>query len=449
MQRETCGGNGIFELLAALTNRTETTSNFTSCLWRGSTRSLINVQPGIHYLETINRLTASLSLREVHLSRWWLITVAGVLLLILAIMAGLHWREITLVGHDLQIASKAFGDGRMEDATLAVDRSLRLLPNSAEAHYLKARIAWAQNDLFTAEQELARARAIGYEWAPFVRLSGLLLARAKKTSEAETLLRQALVSSSDPDPEVKNALTRLYLETFQLGEAAALLDQWMHELPHDARPYLLRVEIDKRSQAQPEVIIARYRAALDRDPSLHQARFGLAGQLRLMNRYVEAAVEYNAYLSVKPDDPLGLSGAGQNALELGDLGEAIRLLDRALSFAAHDPEILAARATIELRQSRWEAALDYINQAVAADPFDHGNRYQRMLIFSRLGKKDEAVLERQAVDKLKTEQARFSQIRSDLLRNPLDPKLRSEAGAGLWNMVTRMRQSSGRIWSFV
>ena len=233
-------------------------------------------------------------------------------------------------------------------------------------------------------------------------------------SEAEPLLRRALDSSPNPDPDVAEALTRLYLGTFRLGEAAAVLDRWHREVPDDARPYLLQTEIDTRSHVDPDVIIGRYRDALERDPSLDQARFGLAEQLRGNHRHAEAATEYAAYLARKPRDPLGYLGAGETALEIGDLAEATRLLEQALTLAPRNPEVLTARATLELHEGHLEAALRYFDQAIKSDPFDQWTRYQRMLVLTRLGKKAEA--ERRARGRRAT-QGRPGAIRPDQPRS--------------------------------
>jgi tetratricopeptide (TPR) repeat protein len=368
---------------------------------------------------------------QVHSTRRRPMIIATILLLGCASATGLWLCRDILLGPEPRIVRRALAQGRLDQAAQAVQRWLRSSPDSAEAHYFKARIAWAQNDLAATDQGLARAHALGYDPAPLARLRGLLLVRANQMSEAEPLLRQAWDGAHQPDPEVAEALTRLYLGAFRLGEAAAVIDRWMRGSPDDGRPYLLQTEIDKRSNAEPTVIIGHYRAALERDPSLDQARFGLARQLRLNHRNAEAATEYTAYLCRKPGDPSGYASAGQNALEMGDLVEAARLLERALVLAPHDSEVLAGRATLELRQGHLDAALDYFNQAVKADPFDHWNRYQRMLILARLGKRAEAEAERQAVERLKNDQARFGQISRDLLRNPLDPQLRGEAARWL------------------
>jgi tetratricopeptide (TPR) repeat protein len=272
---------------------------------------------------------------------------------------------------------------------------------------------------------------MGHPRESLARLRGLALARTNQTSQAEPLLRQAFDESRTVDPEVAEALARIYLGTFRLTAAGSVLDRWIREAAGDARPYLLRTEIDSRREVVPGILIAGYRAALQRDPGLDPARLGLADQLRAAHRNAEASVEYTAYLRHNPEDPIGYLGAGQNALELVNVAEAVRLLDRALALAPRDAVALAARATIELNQGRYQAALDYPDGAVQSDPFDAANRYQRMLILLRLGRKAEADVERQAVERIRRDQAEFGRISRDLHRSPEDPTLRSAAARWL------------------
>ena len=116
---------------------------------------------------------------------------------------------------------------------------------------------------------------------------------------------------------------------------------------------------------------------------------------------------------------------------MGDEVAARSLLDKALALAPVDSEVLAAQATLELRGGQLEKALHFFDKSIKADPFDHWNHYQRMLILARQGKKAEAEEERQTVERLKREHARFGEISDGLLRNPLDLHLRSEAARWL------------------
>ena len=197
------------------------------------------------------------------------------------------------------------------------------------------------------------------------------------------------------------ALVRIYLGSFRLADAGTVLDRWAHDVPRDARPYLLRTEVQMRTGEAADVVIGSYREALVRDPELDQARLGLADMLRAIHRNAEAAEEYARYMARKPDDPLGYLGAGQNALEAGDLAEATRRLDQALALAPRDTTVLGARAAVDVRARRFGSALEYIDRAVKVDPFDRANRYQRMLVLTQLGKKADADAERQALDRIR------------------------------------------------
>ena len=270
-------------------------------------------------------------------------------------------------------------------------------------------------------------------WEPLDRLGGLLLARTNQTSKAEPFLRRAFDERVGPDPEVALALVRIYLGSFRLADAGTVLDRWARDVPGDARPYLLRTEVQMRTGEAAEVVIGSYREALVRDPELDQARLGLADMLRAVHRNAEAAEEYARYMARKPDDPLGYLGAGQNALETGDEAEAIRRLDRALALAPRDTTVLGARAAVDVRARRFRSALEYIDRAVKVDPFDRANRYQRMLVLTQLGKKADADAEHQALDRIRKDRAEFDRISRELVKSPLDPKLR--AAAAQWLMT--------------
>jgi predicted Zn-dependent protease len=205
----------------------------------------------------------------------------------------------------------------------------------------------------------------------------------------------------------------------------------MQEWPGDARPYFLRTEIDTRTAVPTEIIIARYRAALERDPNHDQARLRLADALRSGHRSDEAKVEYSLYIKRRPEDPLGYYGAGQNALQLGNLNEAASYLDQALSLNQADPVVMGARATVDIRRGCLNSALALLDQAVKLDPFDSTNRYQRMLVLFRQGKRGAAESEQVQIEQIHKDEKEFSEISLLLRGSPLDAKLRSRAAQWL------------------
>lgn len=345
--------------------------------------------------------------------------------LVALILAGAATVALRLHDRDAKTVRRALAEGRLDEASAALDRWLHSDPRSAEAYFLRARIAWERDDLAAVHHDLERARVLGYPARDMAGLLGLLLARTNQLSQAEPYLRTAFEGSRRTDPRVADALARIYLGTFRLKEAEAVLDRWSLEVPADARPYLLRTEVDRRLSHSLDTLIADYREALRRDPGLDRARLGLAEMLRGAHRNVEAAEEYNAYLARKSDDPLAYLGAGQNAIEMGELDRAVGWLDRSLELAPRNPVTLAARASVEVRRNGFEAALRFLDRAVEADPFDQTNRYQRMLVLAKLGHRDQAESERRAVERIRADQKEFQRISDALLDSPVDPELRS------------------------
>ena len=93
---------------------------------------------------------------------------------------------------------------------------------------------------------------------------------------------------------------------------------------------------------------------------------------------------------------------------------------------------LGARASVEIRRNRYEAALSYLDRAMLADPFDYVNRSQRMWILARLGRISKASAERQAVERIRSDQEEFARIHREAFRDsPGDLKLRGEAARWL------------------
>ncbi|WP_168221906.1 tetratricopeptide repeat protein [Aquisphaera giovannonii] len=332
---------------------------------------------------------------------------------------------------EARAARLALEGGRLDEASAHLGRWLADQPKSAEAHAVKARLAWARGDYAAALEAMNGARALGHPDDGLVEIRGLLLAKANRPAEAEPLLSKAAASAPRIHPDVADALARIYLGEFRAGRAAEVIGRWMREWPDDARPYYFQTEIDHRNRAGGDVVIGHCRDALARDPGHLPARLRLADYLRLAHRSREAADEYAAYLRQKPDDALALLGAGLNALDLGDPAAATGFLDRALAVAPDDAVALGARASVEVLRHRPEAAMPFLDRAAKADPFDVNIRYQRVLILSQLGRSREAEAERRDLERLRTEVAVFDEIGRQLERHPLDVELRGRAARWL------------------
>ena len=366
-------------------------------------------------------------------SRWALRLSAG--LGALALLCGLtfYLRDAAMLRHLERAARSEFEAGHVNQAAQRLERWLQLRPRSAEAHFLRARIALARGDLGEVSAALRRAQRFGLPPEQVARFHAIVLSRVGRYAEAEPLLLQALTAARRPDPEVEEALARVYLRTYRLTQAAAMIDRWRRDSPRDATPYVWLIEIDRRVHVDDlGVQELHYRAALDRNPLLDKTRLGLADLLRTANRNAEAKAEYARYLARHPDDPAALSGAGQVALAEGDDGTAADLLGRALEHAPGDPTALRAMATIELRHGNPERAMQRLDRAVRADPYDAETRHARSLALARVGRASEAEDERRARDRLKAEQAQLLKTRDKLMVDPNNNDLRADVAAWMF-----------------
>ena len=106
-----------------------------------------------------------------------------------------------------------------------------------------------------------------------------------------------------------------------------------------------------------------------------------------------------------------LTGAGLNALELGDLSTASRLLDHALEIAPKDASALKGRAEVALYSGDLTAARNWLDKAIVVDPFDDGAFHVRGRVRAFLGDAPGAEADRATFDRLKKEQAELLALR--------------------------------------
>jgi tetratricopeptide (TPR) repeat protein len=361
--------------------------------------------------------------------RWFWFS-ATIMALGLAGAAGFLIRAHLAIERDAQAVRDAMAAGRPAWAVDPLRRWMRARPSSAEAHALKAEVALAEGDFPEVKREFNKARALDYPAEKLDRIRAIWYARLGRFAEAEPTLTDLWSTSAKTDPGVDEALARIYLKTYRLRSAKAVIKRWITDAPADGRPFLWLTEIDRRTEVDnPASWESHYREALNRDPDLDPARHGLAESLRKVHRNDEAAQEYERYLARHPDDPTALAGAGLNALEMGDLSRAARQLDHALEVAPKDPSALKGRAEVALYGGDMAAACRWLDQAIEADPFDDGAFHVRGRVRALLGDAAGSRADRAAFDRLKKEQAELLALRTPLMDTPSDNLTRSKVVA--------------------
>jgi tetratricopeptide (TPR) repeat protein len=373
----------------------------------------------------------------------WLVSVLIVIALSLGV--GAWARDRWMFARDAEAARAAIFAGRAERAREPLLRWLGRQPSSAEAHALLAQVALAQGDLGEVTREMTEARALGYPHADLERLHAICLARVGRYAEAEPILTRLWGAAPRTDPAVAEALARIYLRTYRLRDADAVIRRWIDGVPADGRPFVWLTEIDRRIEVDnPASWEQHYREALRRDPELAAARLGLAETLRKLHRPNEAAAEYERYLAGHPADQAALVGAGRNALEQGDLSEASRLLERSLAMTPDDAGALKGKAELDLRRGELGSALRQLDRAIQSDPFDHEALHRRAMVRTILGDPAGAQADRSAFDRLKNDQAELLKLREAVLDDPNNDDARSHVAA--W-MFAHGREQEGVGWA--
>jgi Flp pilus assembly protein TadD len=328
---------------------------------------------------------------------------------------------------------KALAAGHPDEARALLARWMALQPGSAEAHYLNARARLSAGDFAGVADELTKARELGYSKSEVERLGAIVRSRVGRYSEAEPVLVGILSDLQRRDPEAAEALARVYLETYRLPQAHAVIGRWMRDAPDDGKPYLWLTEIDRRTNGGDSALQeSHYRAALERDPNLDKARLGLAELLRNAHATDAAALEYERFLARNPRDVEGLVGAGRNSLERNDETRALGYFDRALAAAPRDAGALKERARLDQRNGRYLDALGRLDAVLEVDPFDSEALYHRCQILNALGRTAEARSEQNRLDRLKAEQDELVRVRERLLKNPQDNDVRCEIAAWMF-----------------
>jgi tetratricopeptide (TPR) repeat protein len=369
-------------------------------------------------------------------ARWrcGLLVIFGFLLLGWLIL----WtRDELAIRATAQSARALIAAGQFQEAGAPVDRWLKARPKSAEAHFLAARAAIGLERFEQGFAELEAARTLGYPAESVDRQQGIVLSRLGMVNDAEPLLRrvfQAHAGGTSPDPELDEALTRCYLETFQLHAAREVINRWILDAPADARAFYWKADVQRREpEADHDALIALYEHVLELDHDHDKARLALAELYLKAHRNDDSARQYSAYLARHPDDLDALLGLGQISALQGREDESIRLLDRAAKLAPKDFRPLVERGKMEIHLGRLARALEFFDQAVKLDFTEPEVHYQRSLLLTQLGKHDQAMQERTASAQLRKEKEELERLLKDLLNAPGDRQLQLRASRWLFD----------------
>jgi tetratricopeptide (TPR) repeat protein len=257
----------------------------------------------------------------------------------------------------------------------------------------------------------------------------LLLAAECRVDEATELCWKCVQEGRFDAPLLMEALTRGYLRQYRLGQARLCLNRWKQEQPDNPQAFCLEgLFLLDYLHDSPDAVDS-YRRAVELDADHDEARLGLAVALADCRNFAEAAEHFERLLQGRPDNARLQVGVAECRLGLGETALAARIVDDVLARQPNLAPALSLRGQIALKNGKWEEAEASLRQALRGHPLDHRARYSLVLCFERSGQEEEAKRQRQKMEQIEADVARFHEIvTKDIAERPTDPALHCTLG---------------------
>jgi tetratricopeptide (TPR) repeat protein len=325
-----------------------------------------------------------------------------------------------------------------------IEQRISRSPDDGENQYLKARLELAVDNPEQAMEAMRKAVTLGYPEAKVQVLRALLLARAGKLPEAESILLPAFYNKTGPEAEVAEGLTLIYLGKMQLAEATKAIELWKLASPLDDRPYLMKNEIDDRTNSEPDVLIENYQEALSRNPSNQQARIALAQIFLKANRLEEAEREFQKAADQENNNPQIPLGLAQVSLLKGNTEKAAELFDMVLQITPDNSTALAELSQIELQTGKIDQAITHLKHAITINPYDSELCYKLSQALKLQGNDTAAREMLEKSKQLKADEERIQDLRKVLVQEPDNIEARVEAAQWL---ISHGHEKEGLEWA--
>ena len=365
----------------------------------------------------------------------------------------------------LLIAAAAFGGPRVwlcwqiysarrdlagGNPTAAVDRltvAVAYAPNVAEAQYRLAVAHRRAGHLDSVLSPLKSAQALGWDKDDIERQTLLTVAQSGEIDSVHPRLKSIMTrgASDEAAEEIYEALAIGFLKTYRLKEAWDCLNYWGIWRPNAIFPKFWRADICQRID-NPTAEEKEYRDILAIDPHHVESRSRLAKVLRDSNRVEEAAREYELCLGQDAGRPDVLIGLAECRHRLGEVTEAVELLERAMAMPlspAQRSAALTRSGQIEADAGRCQEAIPLLEEAVRLAPFEPATLFALSQAYSQAGdeQKSQAANERSKL--VRAKQNRVDEIARGLVDHPGSADLRYEAGTILMDLGMK---EDGAAW---
>jgi tetratricopeptide (TPR) repeat protein len=337
------------------------------------------------------------------------------------------WGDSVRAAYHLRAARREL-DGRDYDAADArLTRHLELAPDSAEGHFLMARLSRRMGRSGDARDHLTACRRLRYPEAPLALEACLLRVQdGDFGGGADGVLRRGLDDYPAERFLIFEALSQGYTKTYRLQEARYCLNQMLESEPDNAYALARRGWVLERL-GDFDAARADYRRAVALQPENVPVRRRLAENLFYTQRNAADAIEhFEALWRALPDDVTVGVNLALCRRQQGRADDARALFDELLAAHPDDVAVLSERGKLALDEGQPEKAEVWLRRAVDRDPSSLPASYALFRCLGQLGRTREADRWHERVRALEADRKRLDELIARVGRAPGDAGLRCE-----------------------
>lgn len=176
----------------------------------------------------------------------------------------------------------------------------------------------------------------------------------------------------------------------KLQEVATLLNEAQRNTPYDPRIFMLGARLAEQSDKPNEAVEAMEHATR-LAPQWWPAQLEYGLLLARLDRNAQALAQAEKIFALESRERMALAGLIDIAVRCGDMAQAVRYTEHALTHYPNDPVLLMNLARTQFFSQQYEAALSSWGAVLAQEPANMHARYGRMRTLLQVGRNDEAL----------------------------------------------------------
>ncbi|WP_169973805.1 tetratricopeptide repeat protein [Tautonia rosea] len=311
---------------------------------------------------------------------WLVLTVA-----VMIVVSAFWWRGRP--ARHLDRAERALEAGDPIQAWRWLDVPVEVPETRDRALLLRARAAVERGRPSEAVEPLDQLDPEGPLAAEVAFWKGRTLMAAGQTLRAAVWFQDALRRR----PDQIETLRWLAAASYELGDISTALESLntLTQLQPNDAPGWRTIGLIQKEHAEFEAARDAYRAALQANADQPDVRMELAEVLMELSRH-EEAIGLLEVCRGRVSEPDRLVLLARSLYEVGDRATARQHLEQGLKEAPGNAAMLAERARIDLAEADLAAAVEALDQALAAEPANADWFYLRSQAHRRLGQTEQA-----------------------------------------------------------